>query len=196
MADRCRVIYNSVGQEFERSSYNPHSAKVYDFVTLRSDLDGSKYCIDIVTDLARNYPQYGFCVVGRGSFFQHYPKPDNLALIERSLGHSEIVELLNQSRCALMPTRLDAQGVMACETATFGIPVITSDLPLCTSEIFRGFRNVGFISNESPIEGFVSLFEKLVSSQSSPQNARFYAENTTAKEVALIRDALQSLATP
>ena len=35
-----------------------------------------------------------------------------------------------------MPTRADAQGVMACEMATFGIPLITSNIDVC-KEVFK-----------------------------------------------------------
>ena len=95
----------------------------------------------------------------------------------------EIIEYLNDSRCALMPTRADAQGVMACEMATFGIPLITSDIDICR-EIFRDFGNVGFINNNdksADVLGLLSLLEK----SRGEKNQRFFASNTVGEEVKL-----------
>ena len=72
------------------------------------------------------------------------------------MNHDEIVEMLNLSRYALMPTRTDAQGLMMCEMAAFGIPVITSDIPVC-HEVFDGFKNVFFISNDELAQSLSSF---------------------------------------
>src|SRR5699024_5104295 len=46
--DRSSIIYNCVGNNFEKYSYDENAAKKYDFITIRNHLDGSKYCIDVV----------------------------------------------------------------------------------------------------------------------------------------------------
>lgn len=185
--NRKRIIYNSIGLEFEEESYDKNVPKVYDFVTIRSFLDGSKYCIDIVADLARSNPQYRFCVVGKGNFFIYNKKPGNITLIDRHLSHTEIIQLLNQSRCGLMPTRADAQGVMACEFATFGIPLITSDIPVCR-EVFADFDNVGLISNETSGIELKDVFETLVCAEVTRKNRKYFAENTSGEEVKLLME--------
>ena len=43
----------------------------------------------------------------------------------------KMIAILNSAKCALMPTRTDAQGVMMCEMVAFGMPLITSDIPVC-----------------------------------------------------------------
>ena len=47
-----------------------------------------------------------------------------------------------------MPTRTDAQGLMMCEMAAFGIPLITSNIPVChVPAILKYTRNVYYIGN-------------------------------------------------
>lgn len=185
-----RIIYNSIGQEFEKERYERDTHKLYDFVTIRSSLDGAKYCIDIVTNLARSNPQFRFCVVGRGDFYRFIARPDNVTHIDKHLNHDEIISLLNRSKCALMPTRTDAQGVMACEIATFGIPLLTSDIPVCR-EVFAEFDNVAFISNETPCVDFEQKYRRLICLNSPQKNTKYFAENTTGKEVELFREIVE-----
>ena len=135
------ITYNSIGEEFEKNSYDLNIEKRYDFITIRGNLDGSKYCVDIINELAQRNPQHKFLLVGKGRYFDIYEKAKNIEWLDKTCNHNEIIKLLNEAKCALMPTRTDAQGLMACEMATFGIPLITSDIPVC-HEIFDEFKNV------------------------------------------------------
>lgn len=141
----CRsvVICNSVNPHFEESSYAPQNIEA-DFVTIRP-LDESKYCLDLVVSLARANPSLKFHVYGRGEFFQYVEKPDNLSWFDCFIPQSDIPALLNRYRAALMPTRYDAQGVMACEMAVYGIPLVTTEIPIC-KEMLAGFSNVCFLT--------------------------------------------------
>ena len=181
---RGHIIYNSVGEAFETSNYDYHSEKKYDFMTIRNHMDGAKYCIDLVVRIARANPQYKFCVVGKGRFFTVNKKPDNVVWLDKHLSHEEMLHLLNQARYALMPTRADAQGVSACEMATFGIPLITSAIDI-TQEVFEGFENVGFIGNENPEIEIRDVMQKI--RPASIKNTRFFAVNTIGKELELFR---------
>ena len=87
-------------------------------------------------------------MIGKGKFFEYNEKAQNLQWIDKVLNHEEIIDILNNSKCALMPTRTDAQGLMMCEMASFGIPLITSDIPVC-HEIFDEFSNVALLNNEN-----------------------------------------------
>ena len=171
-------------------NYNHATDKVYDFITIRGYLDGSKYCIDLVNDLAKANPKYSFLVIGKGEFFSHYEKAENLQWVDEHLNHEEIVEYLNRSRCALMPTRTDAQGLMMCEMATFGIPVITSDIPVC-HEVLDDFENVAFIDNENQNADLSQIIEKLTDKVPYPKNNKYFAANTVQKEVDLINELFQ-----
>ena len=60
-----------------------------------------------------------------------------------------------------MHTRTDAQGVMMCEMATFGMPLITSDISVC-HEVFDGFNGVGFISNINYLTSdLISIYDNI-----------------------------------
>ncbi len=140
------ITYNSIGEEFEKEKFDSLILKEFDFCTIRNNLDGSKYSIDIVNKLAQQTPKRKFVVVGKGEFFNHNIKAPNITWINKTMNHSEIINLLQKSRFALMPTRTDSQGLMMCEMAAFGIPLITSNIPVC-HEIFEDFENVYLIDN-------------------------------------------------
>ncbi len=93
--------------------------------------------------------------------------------------------MANSSRCALMPTRLDAQGVMACELASFGMPLITSDIGICR-DVFSSFDNVKFIDNNYLCSNLDKMIDVLSSSLPYENNETYYACNTIEKELHLI----------
>lgn len=92
---------------------------------------------------------------------------------------------IDKSKCALMLTRRDTQGVMSCELATYGIPLITSDLPVC-KEIFRNVPNVSFISNDVDWEDLKSIYTKIVNIKEIHKISVFNYENTVKKEETFI----------
>ncbi|NHB63676.1 glycosyltransferase family 4 protein [Photorhabdus sp. RW14-46] len=139
------IINNSSNIIFFEKSFDIKSNKKGDFITIRP-LDGSKYSVDLVVALAKNNPNYTFTIYGKGSFFKYNKKPENIIHIETFIHQKDIPDILNQYKAAVMPTRLDAQGVMMCEMATYGIPMITSDLPIC-KEMLGDFNSCLFINN-------------------------------------------------
>lgn len=189
------VIHNSVGPIFESHSYDWNSPKIYDFITIRSNLDGAKYCIDEVHELATLYPNDSFLVIGSGRFFEVNGKPDNVTLIQRTINHDEMIGYLNASRCGLMPTRQDTQGVMTCEFATFGIPTITSDIDVC-HEMFDGFNDVMMASFSQLKTRLDDAAKKIIGVAAANQGAcsqKFFGVNTTMKEVELLNSIAESL---
>lgn len=183
LSDRYAITYNSVGNIFEKEIYNYDTKKNYDFITIRSNLDGSKYCIDVVNRIAKENPSYKFLIIGKGKFFEYNRKSKNIKWINKNLKHDEMIDLLNKSKCALMPTRTDAQGVMASEMATFGIPLITTDLPVC-HEVFDTFTNVQFINNDEQIN-----CEKLLKQcRTAEKNKLYFIENTVQKEIKELKE--------
>lgn len=178
------ITYNSVGKDFEALTYDSTCSKEFDFVTIRANLDGSKYAVDIVNRLAKNTPSAKFLIVGKGSLFDHIQKADNVTWLNKTMSHDEIVDTLNACRFALMPTRTDAQGLMMCEMAAFGIPVITSDIPVC-HEVFDGFENAFFISND---DENASLSEMIGKTIQIKKDNRYYHENTIQHELKAINE--------
>lgn len=182
LMNKTHVIYNSVGKIFEVERYDQSIKKEYDFITIRSNLDGSKYSIDIVNNIAKNTPNAKFLVIGKGEFFKYFNKSQNLTWLNTTLNHNQIIEYLNKSRYAFMPTRCDAQGLMMCEMAAFGIPVITSDIDVC-HEVFDGFENAFFINNDSTY----NLDELCSSHIDSIKDRRFFESNTVREEEKIIQ---------
>ncbi len=189
IADRTNIIHNSVGSIFEEHAYDPVCEKKYDFITIRPCMDDSKYGIDIVNALAAYNPNLRFLVVGKGAFFNYNHKAPNLTWIERTLQHSEMLVLFNASRCGLLPTREDTQGVMACEMATYGLPLITSDIAIC-HEIFNEFPNVAFIKNDIPID-LTDILNQLTAGVPYPPNDKYCYQNTVKKEIDLLKGLLE-----
>lgn len=178
------ITYNCVNSVFEKNSYDFNSEKKYDFITIREFLDGSKYAVDLVNNLAKQNPKMSFLVIGKGSFFEYNEKADNLYWIDKQLTHNEIINYLNGAKCALMPTRADAQGVMMCEMATFGIPLITSNLDVCY-EALRDFRNVFFMDNNETIK-LEPVLKDMMSNFDAHKVKVFFNDNTSMKEVELL----------
>lgn len=178
---RSSITYNSIGIDFEKNQYDENQEKEFDFCTIRGNLDGSKYSIDIVNRLALNTPNKKFVVVGKGDFFNHYEKAPNITWLNQTMNHNEIIELLQKSRFALMPTRTDAQGLMMCEMAAFGIPLITSNIPVC-HEVFEDFSNAYFIDNETN----ESLDRFTPNMSVCRKHTRFYKDITVKNEVEII----------
>lgn len=174
------VINNNIHPIYLKKKYELKNEKIADFITIRR-FDESKYCVDLVVQQAVANPQYSYHLYGKGQYFNEFKKPDNLTVFNNFISPNEIPNLLNQYRVAIMPTRCDAQGVMMCEMATYGIPVITSNIDV-THEMLDDFKNVYFFDEEDftkkiNIENFKSHY--------NPDN-KFQNSNTIYKEVQLI----------
>ena len=142
-------INNPVHPIFLERRYQPDTVKDADFVTIRS-FDEPKYAVDIVVEVARRNPQWTFHLFGYGEYFKHYEPPPNLTVRCQRFRQSQLPDLLDRYRAALLPTRWDSQGVLMCEMACFGMPLVVSDLPICHLMVGE-FENVVFIQNEDPV---------------------------------------------
>ena len=174
------VISNACNHVFleEIYDFNQLEEKA-DFITIRP-LDDSKYAIDLVIEFAKNNPEYTFHIYGKGRYFEHNQKPDNVEVINSFISQKDIPSLLNKYKCALMPTKYDAQGVMVCEMATFGMPVITSDFEVCV-EMLDNFNNVAFLSEAE----FSSLkYEQINISECGVKNQKFSSKKLVEEELA------------
>ncbi|ULT56779.1 glycosyltransferase [Neobacillus drentensis] len=183
------IIHNGVGQVFEDNGYKLEVEKLYDFVTIRNNMDRPSYCLDIVNELAHNNPDLKFLLIGRGKFFDYVKKSDNITWINDVLSHKEIIDLLNKSRCGLLPTRQDTQGVMSCEMATFGLPLITSDIKIC-HEILGDFENVQFINNGNTAIDLKPILEKITKQVPYEKNVKYFLDNTCGAEIKLYKNIL------
>lgn len=184
--DKSSITYNCIGKPFEDAVYNPSQKKEFDFITIRHNLDNAKYGIDLVNKWANNNPNNTFLIIGKGLFFDHYTKAKNITWLNTTLDHKDIVDYLQKARCALMPTRTDSQGLMMCEMASIGMPLITSDIPVCYESLGE-FRNVRMISNNDEKVNLQILLDDIEKGLPYPKNTKYYNCNTSGKEVDLIR---------
>ena len=102
-----------------------------------------KYNIIIYTSLILAIALLAF---GARDYLKSEKEEKNTMSEVETTNDEEIISYLNKAKCALIPTKHDTQGVMACEMATFGIPTITSNIEVCR-EIFSSFENVKLIDN-------------------------------------------------
>ena len=190
LKNHCHVINNSIGSFFETAVYDSKAEKKYDFICIRSNLDASKYCVDLVWKLAKKRSERKFLIIGKGNFFKYHQMPPNMVWINHTLDHEEMLSYLNQSRCGLMLTRSDTQGVMACEMASTGMPLISSDIEVCW-EILSVFPNVALVANEVDKIDLDNICNKLEARLPYQKCKEYYAENTIRKEMELFRKLME-----
>jgi glycosyltransferase involved in cell wall biosynthesis len=179
------VIHNPLNPVFTKGQYNWSSQKKYDFITIRP-FDKSVYAMDIILKIAEQNPKYSFHVYGQGKFFEYYKRPRNLKLINGYLSPAQIAKKLNSYKAALMPSHHDSQGVMVCEMAAFGIPVVVSDIP-ATREMLKSVKNKFFINNQQPVFFAEQLFKQLDNVPADQAlKERLSNQNTCGRELELI----------
>lgn len=177
------IIHNNMYPGFHMQQHHPKDIWA-DFVTIRP-LDDARCCIDLIVELANRFPHLRFDVYGQGDFFKYNKKPDNLRCYAYFLKQSDIPALLSHYRAALMPTKVDTQGVMSCEMATFGMPLLTSDLPVC-KEMLSTFQRVRFFSLTSltiDLDVFLSEVELTPVGDLS----HFHDQHTILREIEVIQ---------
>lgn len=184
------IINNSVGLQFEQEKFKWDKEKHYNYISIRSDLDGSKYCVDLFVKLARKNPKSSFLLIGKGKFFDFNEKPSNLTWIDKTLTHEGLLSYINDSECAILLTREDTQGVMTCEVAALGMPVITSNIEVCR-EIFSGIDNVVMVDNNG-IENvnLDDIKNSLVSNQPFKKCTKYDYINTVNREIELLKSCV------
>jgi glycosyltransferase involved in cell wall biosynthesis len=138
------IINNPINPVFSHSKYVPNLNSKG--ICIRP-WDNSKYAVDLVLNFAKVNSHLNIDIYGGGDFPNHYNIPSNVQFHQMFFLQKEIPEVLNNYNFAIMPTRFDSQGVLACEFATFGIPLITSSIPIMI-EMLGDFNNVYFINND------------------------------------------------
>lgn len=180
------VINNCNSQYITNAGYILSEKINADFITIRP-LDQSKYGIDLIVKFAKSNPDMSFHIYGKGEYFKYNSLPRNIQIINEFLLPQDIPGVLNHYRYAIMPTRLDAQGVMMCEMASYGIPTITSDIDVC-HEMLDSYENVLFIKNTD--------FDKHIDPLTLPRplrtaNDKFSFQNTVQHEIELVQQILK-----
>lgn len=174
-------IPNPVWHEFVARSHSPElDSSRLKVLTLRK-LDESKYAVDIVLEVARANPDIDFYVYGKGSFFEHYQKPVNVHHESKLIEQKNLATFLNGFHLALLPTRYDSQGVLGCEIATYGMPLISSKIPVI-EEMLNRFPHVYLMDNSNPrIINIETVYDDL--KNNIQRNNYFSPVNTVSKEL-------------
>jgi glycosyltransferase involved in cell wall biosynthesis len=180
---KTHIINNPISGYIKQCAYNPKETFKADFISIRP-LTGAKYAVDLITEFAMNNPEYTFHIYGKGDYFKYNFQPSNITVFNTFLDQKDIPSLLDNYRYALMPTKLDAQGVMMCEMACYGMPVIVSNLPVCR-EMLEHFDNVKFIDNDR--------FSKKYDAENLPVSKKSYSDKFSIdkiceKELSLFTD--------
>ncbi len=178
------IINNPINPIFNEKSYSYKGNE--DIICIRS-LDDKKYGADLFIELARKTPDRNFHLFGKGSAYKGVPMPENLTIIQQFFRAEDIVNLLDKYKAGILFTRWDSQGILACEFAAYGIPLITSDLPIC-HEMLKDYPNVAFVSNNLDFDLNTILKEI---PQATEKNIRFTYEETAQQELNLIYDILK-----
>lgn len=173
------IIHNASNPIFFQKKYE-FDERDYkaDYITIRP-LDKSKYAIDLVVDFALNNPDKKFHIYGKGDYFNYNIKPKNIQVIDQFIRQEKIPEILNKYKCAIMPTRYDAQGVMVCEMTTYGIPIITTDFEVCL-DMLDGFKNVSFLKD---YEFSSKKADEILFSEDHSKEEKFKPNNLVTQEL-------------
>lgn len=190
LLDNSYVVSNSMNSIFLEKNYSFEKPLKADFITVRP-LDNSKYAVDLVVELAKKHPSLSFHIYGKGNYFSYNEKPKNVEVFQEFFTPNDMAERLNHYRCALLPTRLDAQGVLMCEVATYGMPLVTSSLPIC-KEMLASFNNVFYFDNDKIDINLNEVLEGInLAAPSEKMKNIFSIENTTLKELDVIRKIIK-----
>jgi hypothetical protein len=174
------IINNPINPIFYTKQLIPDALKA-DFICIRP-FDEPKYGVDIYIDLAKRNSGFTFHLYGMGEL----PKtdlPKNLVVFNKFLKPKELPPLIASYTAAILPTRWDSQGVLACEIAANGIPLLTSKLKVC-EEFLSSFSNVGLVENHLFPSFDLDKVKKLP--KNNPQKA-FDKDSTVQKEIELIQ---------
>lgn len=183
-----RVIPNAVNPAFIAGHYTPAAEPDADFICIRP-FDNPKYAVDQVAAWARRCPDRLFHVFGKGRYFDIHPPPSNLSVFKRFVAQAEIPALLDRYRACAMPTRLDSQGVMGCEMASYGIPLFTSDMDV-TREVLGGFDNVRRLADGADVAESLHRPPPPLRVD-DPVRQRFHGPRLAAEELAFATELAQ-----
>lgn len=136
------------------------------------------------TELARNYLNYYTCNLKRVALY-HVQTPDNMVAWKTELTHNAMEQQMYSARFDLMPILQDTQGFISCEIATYGIPLIASNIRYTIKYLSDAIMWF-FISNDNTdLEGAIGLLSSRFWHETWD---RYFTKNTTMREIKYGRD--------
>jgi len=125
----CNLIPNPVDEKV--FFYKQRKGKIKKIICVRPHTT-RKYAIDLVIESFKN-SKYALHLYGKGPLLNKHRKlakklNANVVFFPKLLPQKELAELYVRYTLGIMLTRLDSQGVSACEMQMTGMPIITSDI--------------------------------------------------------------------
>ncbi|MFT3709451.1 MAG: glycosyltransferase [Archangium sp.] len=178
MRSRSREL---LGLKFERSEVIPNTIDTELFLPverspedrlrvlmIRRYDDERKYAVDLavqaIVELSRRpiFRSMRFTIVGDGpaheTLFAPISQFSNVTFLKRFASHDEIAALHRTHGLGLFPTRYDSQGVSACEAASSGVVVVSSDCSAISEFLPRA---LGILAPENSALGLADALERL-----------------------------------
>lgn len=178
------VIHNPVSHEILKSTYKLKKKDCCDFITIRP-LNQPVYALDLLIKIAASNPGYNFHIYGKGILPPHLKLPKNVSVFHKYFAHRELPALFDRYRAGMMLSRHDTQGVMACDMAAYGLPLIVSNIPAC-KEMFKGLPSVALVDNGNPKVDLTKILQKIKLPRTNPLKRTLHPDNTALKELEYI----------
>lgn len=184
--ENSKVIHNPVNEVFLENQYDWTEKKHLDFITIRP-LNKSVYAIDLLMKLAKSNPFRTFYVYGEGDYFNYNNYPVNVKIMRKFLKPCEIPATLNKYKAAIMLSHHDTQGVMACEMAAFGIPIIVSNTA-ASEEMFADVKNKLLLNNDNMKVDLLPEVQKFKKSSLAAFHKKLSIKNTSLAELQFFKN--------
>ncbi len=180
--NNAEIISNGIPEEFLNiASTNG------DYCLFMGRIDFYHKGIDIILKAFKNL-NIPLLIAGSGkdqkSLRKALKKIKNVQYIGRVVGNNKI-EVIKNAKFLIMPSRYEAQGIVALESAALGKPLIVSDIPALNYVVENGF-GISFKSEDA--EDFKNkvliLWNNDELLQNLSKNARNYAKDFTWEKIA------------
>jgi len=155
---RCKLIPNPIDEKV--FAYKERKGKIKEIICLRPHTT-RKYAIDLVIRAFQNSP-YIVHLYGKGLLLNKHRRlakrlNANVKFFPELFTQKELAKLYVKYKFGIMLTRLDSQGVSACEMQMTGLPIITSDI-----EGNKEFKTGGtFRINNTDVSVVTKIIDKI-----------------------------------
>jgi len=157
----------------------------YKIITLRP-LESQKYAIDVAIETMRYLPKhFSLDIYGKGKYrdkfiklIKQYNLENRVHIINKFIDRKDLPNLFSYYGIALMPSRMDAQGVSMCEMMSSGLLTISS-YSTAIPEFIIDMQNGILGENSNPKEladKIVKVVENMETYQNICNNGRYSME--------------------
>ena len=165
------IIPNSIERQFFDKFYENCERSDTDIIMVRP-LTSRKYAVDIGLLIFSKLPEdYKLTIYGKGKLKSELTRlavtlkvADRVTFIDNFIEPNVMPQIFSKFRFALMPSRMDAQGVTMCQMAASGCFVITTDSTAIPEFITPEY---GICLTDRDLENFDVVLNRIISGASS-----------------------------